>query len=809
MATSKILGNYFKIALRNLNRNKFYSTINILGLAVGISCSVLIMLFINDEFAYDTFHSKKDRIYRVCEILDGEEGQGEKSSSQPFPVGNALINDHPDLVQSYVRFFNFQESTHTLQYKDIKINEKKTFFADSTLFDVFDFPLEKGNPAKALNGINSIVISKKIAKKYFGDEDPMGKLLKFDGKVELMVTGVFKEIPTQSHIHFDCLISFQTLKQLLGPNIGSKNWVWNPCWTYILLKENVTQTELEKQFSNFIKKHFPDFIIPQATLYLQKLTDIHLNSDLAYELEPNSNKNDIYIFGAIGIFILVIACINFMNLSTARSSKRAKEVGMRKAIGAYRSQLIFQFLGESFLFSFIALIISFVLILALLPAFNSFSGKQLSFGTILELKTFSILFSITFLVGLVAGIYPAFFLSSFKPTEVLKSSFNQGAKSKLLRQSFVVIQFAISIALIISTIIIYRQLNYLQNAELGFKKDQVLIVPVRAPMAKVYLPFSEELKNSPDIVNVATMNDILGVSHNTHEYNYEGMAPNKQWIYFPSLIVSPTFVETMGIKIVAGRSFNKDIKSDDSLAVIINEAMVKHLGWGTAQNAIGKQFFTPSGKERVIGVAADYNFVSLKQNVGPFVLDISDPSNKLLWTKYIIIRIPAANEKKTIEFIEKKWNTFTKEYPFEYFFLNENLEKSYQSQENLAKLVGYFSILAIFIACLGLFALASFTVEQRTKEMGIRKVLGASALVIVNLVSKEFIKLVIIANLIAWPLTWWLMQKWLNDFAYRISIGFWVFLISGCIALAIAQLTVLFHALRSAKRNPVTSLKYE
>lgn len=809
MKRSRVLKNYFKVALRNLMRNKFYSLINISGLAFGIACSVLIMLFIKDELAYDTFHSKKDRIYRVCEILDGEEGQGENSSSQPFPVAQSLINDHPDLVESAVRFFNFQEPTHTLQYKEIKINEKRTFFADSTLFDVFDFPLEKGDPKKALNGVNSIVLTKDLARKYFGNEDPMGKIIKYDGKAELMVTGVFKEIPKQAHFHFDCLISFHTLKQLLGPNIGSKNWVWNPCWTYILLKKDVTQKELERQFPEFIKKHFPDFIIPQATLYLQKLTDIHLTSKLAYEIEPNSDKSDIYIFGAIGIFILVIAGINFMNLSTARSAKRAKEVGMRKVLGSYRSGLIRQFLGESMLLSFIALLVAFGLIAGLLPAFNSLSGKELSLAAFTDIKIVCVLISITILVGVLSGIYPALFLSAFEPTVVLKGNFSHGTKSKFFRQSLVVLQFTISLALIISTAVIYKQLKFLQSADLGYEKEQVLVLPVRPPMASVYIPFTEELKNSPNILNVSSMNDILGASHNTHEYNYEGMPQNKQWIYFPSLIVSPTFIETMGIKIIAGRSFNKDIKTDDSLAVIINESMVKHLGWGTAQNAIGKQFFTPHGKERVIGVAKDYNFVSLKQSVGPFVLDISDKKNKLFWTKYLLIRVGKGNLKQTVSYVEKKWNEFSKEYPFEYFFLDENLDKLYKSQDNLAKLVGYFSVLAIFIACLGLFALASFTAEQRTKEIGIRKVLGSKVTSIVNLMLKDFVKLILISNVIAWPLSYWLMNKWLSDFAYRIDIGFWVFILSGLVCLLVALGTVLFHAIRSANSNPVKALKYE
>ena len=809
MATSKMVKNYLKIALRNLMRNKFYSIINVFGLAIGISCFTLIVLFVRDELAYDGFHQKKDRIYRVCEKLDAEEGQGENSSSQPFPVAQSLMNDYPQLIQHTVRFFNFQEASHTLQYKDIKINEKKTFFADSGMFKVFDFPLLKGNPDRALNEINSIVLSQETARKYFGDEDPMGKIMKFDGKFEVMVSGIFEKIPTQSHIHFDCLLSFATLKNMLGPNIQSKNWVWNPCWTYVLLKPGINPTELEIQFPSFIKKYFPDFIVPQARMYLQKLTDIHLTSKLDYELEPNSDKDDIFIFGAIGIFILIIACINFMNLSTARSAKRAKEVGMRKVFGSYRSHLIQQFLGESMLLSFLALIFAFGLVVILLPVFNSFSGKTLSVSLFFDIKIVLLLVVVTLFVGIVSGTYPALFLSAFDPAKVLKGTFSPGRKSKLFRQSLVVLQFVISLALIIGTVIIYRQLNYLRSAGLGFNKEKVIVQPVRPPMDKAYLPYMEELRTCGRIINITTMNDILGVSHNTHEYNYEGMPQNKQWIYFPSLIVSPTFIQTLDIKLVAGRAFDRNIESDDSMAVIINESMVKHLGWGTPQNALGKQFFTPSGHERVIGVAKDFNFVSLKETVGPFVLDLADKKGRRPWIKFIVIRIPPKDVKGTINFLEGKWNEFSKEYPFEYFFLDENLGKQYKSQDNLAKLVGYFSVLAIFIACLGLFALASFTAEQRTKEIGIRKVLGAPVYTLVNLMSKEFLKLVFISALISWPVTWFLMNGWLDNFAYRIHIGIGVFIFSAVAGLLIALVTVLFHALRSAYSNPVKALKYE
>lgn len=802
-----MLKNYFKTAYRNLLRHKFYSAITILGLATGIACFLLIFMFIQDEVRYDRFHTKADRIYRMVGKLDAEEGQGEESSSNPPPVAKALKTDYPHLIEETVRFFNFQQPTLTLEIGEKKLNEKHLFFADSSLFKVFDFPLAKGNPEKALAEPNSIVLTPGLARKYFGDEDPMGKVLKFEGRFDLKVTGVLAEIEHPTHIPFEGLISMRTA-YLMMPHLD-KNWVWNPAWTYILFKEGADPKELEAQFPAFIKKYYPEFIQPQITHYLQPLKAIHLHSHLDYEMQPNGDINNIFIFGVIGIFILIIACINFMNLATARAAGRAKEVGIRKVSGAYRSQLIGQFLAEAVLLSFLAVLLALALVEILLPLFSDIAGKELDSNLFSNPALLIGLLLIGVLTGLASGLYPAFFLSAFEPVKVLKgSAAKAGSGSGALRKSLVVLQFAISLGLIVGTFVINRQLKFMRSIDLGFKKEQVLILPTRPPLAPKTDAIIDELLRNKNITSVTTMNEILGENHNTHEFNYEGMERGK-WIYFPALIINEDFVKTMGLQLVAGRDFSKTHQRDDSLSLLINEAMVKHLGWGTPENAIGKRFDTPGGSEKVIGVVKDFNFVSVANNIGPFVLDLPHRNHGFFWKKYLALRISPENVDETMAHIESVWGKFSPEFPLETFFLDDRLNQQYKTQENLAKLVGYFSVLAIFIACLGLFALASFTAQQRTKEIGIRKVMGASVRSIVYLLTKDFVKLVMLAALIGFPVAYFGMLRWLENFAYRIQIPVWVFVLAGMLGLAIAVITVSYQAIKVAFANPVKSLKWE
>jgi putative ABC transport system permease protein len=795
--------NYLKIAVRNLFKQKAYSAINIAGLSIGITCFMLIFLFIADEMRYDSFHSKSDRIYRLIEEID-QEGQGEVSSSNPLPVAEALITDYPHFIEKTVRFFNFQTPTLTIQIDDQKFNEKKLFFVDSTLFDVFDFKLEQGNPKAALAEPNSIILTKKLAEKYYGNESPVGKTLIFEGGINLKVTGVFAEQPAQSHIDFDGLISYSTINTFVGPGFGT-NWIWNPAWTYLLLNDDVKPEELEKEFPDFIQKYYPDIIKNQITHWLQPLEDIHLTSDLDYEMKKNGSLATIYIFGVVGILILIIACINFMNLATARSVKRAREVGMRKVLGAERSQLIYQFIGESVLLSLIAVIISIALIQLLLPLFNNLSGKELTFEFFINPWLLLIIFCVGLFVGIIAGTYPAFFLSAAVPVKSLKGKYQGGSRSVSLRKVLVIAQFAISLVLIIGTIIIYQQLKYMQNANLGFNTEQIVVVPTRFPMLQQIETLKNEFKRNPNILEVSVMNEVIGEHHNTHEFHYEGMEDGKV-VWLPGLIVDEDFVETFGLQIVAGRNFSREFLRDDSLGVIINEAMVNKLGWNSPEEAIGKEFRSTTGNERVIGVVKDFNYVSLKEPIGPFFLDMVPFQ---FFKRFMAVRIKGEDVPNTISHMENHWQQTAAAFPFEYFFLDENLNQLYKAESNLGKLIGYFSILAIFIACLGMFALASYTAEQKTKEIGIRKVLGASTPGIVSLLSKEFLKLVLFANLIAWPLAYFAMSSWLNDFAFRIDIPLWSFIAASIAAFIIAFATISFQSIKAALADPVKSLKYE
>ena len=802
-----MIKNYIKIALRNLLNNKTYSLINISGLAIGIACFMLIYLFVKDELGYDKFHSKAERIYRLTEKIDMEGQGGEFSSSNPFPVMKAMLTDYPEYIEEGVRLFNFQQPTLTLEFGDNKFNERHIYFADSTFFKIFDFRLKAGDKNTVLANPNSIVLTQELAHKYFGDEDPVGKTIIYESNFNLLITGVFDKLPSQTHFNFDCLISFSTINQIIGQGL-QQNWVWNPNWTYFLLKEDVDPKTLEAKFPDFVQKYYPAHLKPQITHYLQPLKDIHLKSNLDYEMQANNDEANIYIFSVVGVLIILIAIINFMNLATARSAKRAREVGMRKVLGADRSMLIRQFLGESLILSFFGVILALFLIEILMPVFNNLSGKELSFEYFAEPTNLILLLIVGLLVGLISGIYPAFFLSAAEPIRVVKGNINLQPKGALIRKVLVILQFTISLALIIGTLVIYQQLDFMQNANLGFNKENVLLVSFKPPVANRYDTFKDELQRNKKIAFVTMMNEVIGEHHNTHEINYEGLEADR-YVYFPGLLVDEDFIETFDLKIIVGRDFSEEYIREDSLGIIVNEAMINELNWGDPQSVINRRFNTIFGQERIIGVVKDFNFVWLKEPIGPFFLDISPAFVRPFFLKFAAVRINSNDIKNTVAFIEKKWNEIIPEYPFEFSFLDENLNGMYKEQDNLGKLVGYFSILAIFIACLGMFALASFNAEQRTKEIGVRKVLGASVSGIVILFTKDFLKLVLIAVILAIPLAYLVLDRWLEDFAYRVNINPVIFIVSALVTFCIALGTIAFQAVKAANANPVKSLKYE
>jgi len=803
-----MIRNYIKATIRNFTIRKTYSLINILGLATGIASFLIIYLFISDELSYDRYHKKAKNIYRLVNVYDFE-GVGENSASAPFPVAFTLKSEYPDMIKNVVRLFNFQAPRSFVEYEDKKFNEKYFFYADSTFFDIFDYTFVKGNPETALDENGAVVITESTAKKYFGKEDPIGKTLRFETGIHLHITGVIKDVPSQSHFRFDFIGSMSTLRARYGGQLP-RTWVWNPCWTYLLLDENIDPAALEKNFPDFIQKYFYDAEKDNMSMYLQPLLDIHLKSKLDYEIASNNSISSIYILSAIAVFLLIIAIINYINLTTATSAGRAKEIGIKKVTGAYRSQLIRQFLGESTILSFIALIIALILAEFIIPVFNDFTGKSISLYTLFELQNIALVILLGIFIGILSGVYPAFYLSTFNPVTVLKSRLCLGAKSGMPRKILVIAQFTISITLIIGTFIINDQLNFMKNADLGFDKENIIVVPInRTPVANIYPSFRRELLNNANILCVTAMDDIFGASHNTHEFRPEGL-PEDQWQFYPALVVKYNFVETFKIKMVAGRDYNEANKTDPMYGLLINEAMVKHMGWKDPQEALGKKFRSLSGDERIIGVFKDFHPTSLHDASGPFVLNMKEFPREVMWfLKYMAVRIQPGSEKNALMFMEKMWNKTSPDRPFEYFFLNEELTELYQDEENLSRLSLIFTIIVIFIAALGLLGLASYLAEQKTKEIGIRKVLGASVLSIIKNISKEFIWLIFLASIFAWILAYLVMNEWLNYFSYQTPISWMTFIIAALIAMGLALLITSFRALIASRANPVTTLKYE
>ncbi len=803
-----MIKNYIKTTIRSLVSRKTYSLINILGLAIGIASFMIIYLFISDELSYDRHHSKAKNIYRLVNVYDFD-GVGENSASAPFPVAFTLKDEYPAMITNIVRVFNFQAPRSFVEYEEKKFNEKYFFYADSTFFDLFDHTFIKGNPETALDENGSVVITESIAKKYFGNEDPMGKIFQFETSINLNVTGVVEDVPSQSHFRFDFIGSMSTLRTQFGGRLP-QTWVWNPCWTYMVLADKVDPADLEAKFPEFVQKYFYDAEKDNVTMYLQPLLDIHLKSKLDYEITSNNNITSIYILSAIAIFLLIIAIINYMNMATATSASRAKEIGIKKVSGAFRLQLVRQFLGESIIMSFIALIIALILAEFIIPVFNNFTGKNISMYTLFELQNVILIIALGIIIGLLSGLYPAFYLARFNPIVVLKSSVKHGTRSGLPRKILVVLQFTISITLIIGTLIINEQLQYMKNADLGFEKENIIVLPInRTPIANTYSTFKKEMLNNANIISVSAMDDIFGASHNTHEFRPEGM-PDDQWQFYPALVVKHDFLKTFDINLVAGRDYNEANKTDPMNGILINEAMVKHMGWENPQEALGKRFKSLSGDERIIGVFNDFHPTSLHEASGPFVLNMKENPGEVMWfLKFMVIKIQPGSEKNALMFIEQMWNKTAPNRPFEYFFLDEELGELYNDEENLSKLSLIFTFIVIFIAALGLLGLASFLAEQKTKEIGIRKVLGASVFSIVSNISKEFIWLISLASIFAWVVAFLVMSDWLDHFSYQVDMNWFTFLLAALIAMALSLLITSYRAIMASRTDPVITLKYE
>lgn len=808
-----MLRNYLKIAYRNLVKNKVFSAINIFGLAIGIACCLLITLYVLDELSYDKFHEKADRIYRLNnDILFG--GQDMHMAQTPEILAPTMKKDYP-LVENYVRLYN--EGPFLIKRTGVAnfIREEKILYADSTVFDVFTFPLVSGNPKTALNEPNVIVISEKAAKRHFNNENPIGKTINLDNRKNFKITAVMKDIPENSHIQADFFISMKSLKYDWG------NFLSNNHWSYVLLKEGTDPKSFDAKFEQItvkyvepqIKKVFGSSLVElkksgsSFKYWMIPLTDIHLKSQQTYEITANGNIQYVYIFSIVALFVLLIACINFMNLSTARSSQRAKEVGVRKVMGSLRKQLMFQFFAECILISILALFVALILVLVLLPFFNDLSGKNLTVSSLLSLKFVLIITFMPILVGLLAGLYPAVFLSSFVPIEVLKGRFKLQGGS--LRNLLVVFQFASSIILIIGTIIIYRQINFIQQRNLGYNKDHILIINDAYVLEKQAIPFKNEVLKLNGIVS-GTLSGYLPTPSNRSNGSKwaEGHFDLKGGVMTQNWDVDYDYMKTFDMKLTQGRNFSKEFGTD-TMGVIINETAAKNFNFG--ENAINKGILTLKGNfgnetdtYRVIGVVKDFHFESMKSKIGAICMFLKTSRGNVSFK--LDKNLDLAN---TIKQIEKKWAQMAPGQPFSYEFMDDSFNSVYKAEQRIGKISLAFALLTILVACLGLFGLVTFVAEQRIKEIGIRKVLGASVASILQLLSKDFLKLIIISIVLASPIAYYFMKKWLQDFEYRISIEWWVFVATGVVAITIALITVSYQAIKAAVANPVKSLKTE
>ncbi|HJW16299.1 MAG TPA: FtsX-like permease family protein [Flavisolibacter sp.] len=803
--------NYFKIAYRNLVKYKFISFINIFGLTLGLTCCLLISTYIINELSYDKYNEHAKNIYRVERtFINPETGAiNLKLAAIAPPAGPLLQNDFKDIKQ-VTRLL--QNNTTPFRYEDKKFNEQNSYFADEHLFDLFNVQVIKGNPAKALNDPFCVMLSEALAKKYFGNEEPLNKVIRMNNQFDLKVTGVYRSFPANAHLHPELMISFNTLKDtaVYGENNLATNWGNNAFFTYILLPEGYNPDRLEAQFPAFLNRHINDgdkYKPSQGTLLsLRKLTDIHLLSHMDDEAEENGDIKRVYVFSAIALFILLIACINYMNLSTARSVLRAREIGIRKVVGAQKKELVLQFLSESVLICWIATLLAILLTRLALPWLNDLSNQQLSIGSLFKWQFLLPLLLLPFVIGIVSGMYPALFLSSFQPIKVLKGIMKAGGGSLSFRKALVVVQFSISIILIVCTTIVFEQMRYMQQKALGFNKDHVITLAYNAGLNDTYESFKTQVLDNPGIKGITRSSRIpsgrLLDNMGSQIDRGDSLTPTQADIKF--VVADEDFIPTYGVGMVRGRNFSKSFGMDTS-AFLVNEAAVKVLGLKSAEDAIGKRFQYGGKKGQLVGVFNDFHFESLHQRILPLVLFIPQGGNNF---GRISIKI-SGSVPAAIAHIESTWKQYLPEIPFDYTFLDDNFSRLYLSEQRQESLFTLLSFIAIFIASLGLLGLSAFTISQRLKEIGIRKVLGATVNGIVTLLSKDFLKLVLIAGVIAFPVAWFAMHKWLEDFAYRIAIHWWVFLFAGIMAALVAFITISFQAVKAARSNPVKNLRTE
>jgi putative ABC transport system permease protein len=812
-----MLKNYFKIAFRNLMKYKFISFVNLFGLTVGMTCCLLILTYILNETSYEKYNPDAGRIYRVTRSFNNADGiVSLHLGAVAPPFAPLLQHDFPDIQKITSLLPN---GSTPVRYEEKIFTEQNIFFADENLFDVFHVQVLKGNPKTSLKDPFSVMLTPEVARKYFGDKDPMDKMIRLDNQFNLKVTGIYEPLPTATHLHPEMLLSFNTLRDssIYGEHNLLTNWGNNSFFTYLLLPDHYPVKNLEAQFPAFLDKNMHPSDAPAGykaskytRLFLQPLNDIHLRSHLDSEIEENGDITRVIIFGAIALFILLIACINYMNLSTARSALRAREIGIRKVAGAERKEIIFQFLSESVMMAFLSILLAVLLAGLILPWLKNITGQDLSLHMLTSWNVWLPLALSPFLVGILSGLYPALFMSSFKPALVLKGLFKPGNRTVSFRKVLVIAQFSISIILIISTAIVYQQLAYMQKKSLGFDKGQIVTLPYSSTLHKNYESFRTDLLQNANI-REATRSSRIPSGRLLDEQGAsiqvgDSIKPVNSDIKY--VATDFDFVPAYSIQMVAGRNFSRSFGTDTN-SFLLNAAAVQALSMHDPADAIGKNFIYGDVKGKVIGVFGDFNFESMHQKIMPLVFII--PTEKYAAQNYGIlsIKIKGNNTRAALSHIEKTWKKYLPETPYEYSFLDEKFDQLYKSEQRQGALFTAFSGIAIFIACLGLFGLSAFAITQRIREIGIRKVLGASVAGIVRLLSWDFLKLVAIAALIAFPVAWYAMSHWLQDFAYRIEMQWWLFLVAGVLASVVALATISSLAIRAAISNPVKSLRSE
>lgn len=783
-----MLSNYIKIALRNMWRNKGFTIISVLGLALGMACCLFILFWVQDEILHDRQYESSDRLYRVMENQHYSGNQIFTVQATPGLLADALKKEVPEVEHSVNVTWNNEE---LIRVND-KSDKEKGFYAGNEFFSVFSFKFIKGSPEKALESPSSMVISEKLAKKYFGEQDPIGKTIQFQDSLSLQVTGVVKDVPKSSSFQFDFVAPVKIYEK---SNDWLLSWGNNGIKTFVVLRKNVSVDKVQSKIKNFIKTKNKE---SSTELFLQKNSDAYLYSRFENGVQTGGRIEYVRLFTVVAVFILVIACINFMNLATARSARRAKEVGIRKVVGAPRQLLIGQFMGEAIIISLISVLISLGIVQLLLPVFNTVTGKEIMIS-FTDPVFWLYLLALALITGLLSGSYPALFLSSLNPVVVLKGILKFDAKSTLFRKGLVVFQFCLSILLIVGTIVIYRQIHYIKNKNIGFEKENLMVISLEGDLQKNYELFKQEALQSPAVKSITkSSSNPIEIGSSSAGVSWPGKAEGES-ILFTNCSVGYDFVKTMGLTLKDGRDFSQAHPSD-TVGYLLNEEAVRRMK--LKGEVVGTMLEMWDVKGPVIGVLKDFHMQSLHGAIEPMIIKYRSE-----WSAFVLVRTEAGKTTDAIAALETSYKKFNPKYPFKYEFEDESYRQLYKNEMMVGQLANYFAVLGIFISCLGLFGLAMFIAEQRTKEIGVRKVLGASVTNIVGMLSKDFLKLVLIAAIIAFPLAWFAMNKWLQNFVYRVELSWWIFLAAGAAAMFIALITVSFQAIKAAVANPVKSLR--